>query len=591
MFRFSVMQSFARAKMQNIQHKEVLVKNSDDYAGVFPYFTPYMRDGGGFVRKRSNNILMGQLWGNFWVLSMDKKRKITLNRCILIFKKLIMNSLSLSVVLYICGKTVLNMSKIKNVDHTLSLLRYLRDQKNMEDFKVFLSCSLYCKEPKVYARLTDYLLDFLLGKKGKELGFERLSMDVLGRKKYDINDLNTLLETLSKIVQRFLSYRQLDQDTVQQGLYLSRLLAESPQPDLYQLALNHYSKAVEQLPEGRKKLYSRFQLKELQWNHPDTNRHQKKPTLLAAATRAYQDYDSSQRLLYACSVATHTAFMNVTEMEQLTTEASFFPKIFQELLVICEAPRPAIQQISDFLANYDQRFPLIEETDHTALRKLLVNCCMIQIQQGRKNFAALLSEIFNKIPPQKESDTEFVNQAIALGLGGSVEAMKTFVERAPNLMHHREQALSAVWAYYYFYTNKIGLSLEYLQKIEGTRLLRYKQRYHSLKIRALYVLVRTDSFYMEDLENALDAYAKYFKRDTILTDLAKEPYLQLHYFLDKMLRLIAQKTKCLTPKTLTSFQQNTLPTQVNSLRTTLAEKPLLFAKWIGLQLDALLPIE
>jgi hypothetical protein len=233
----------------------------------------------------------------------------------------------------------------------------------------------------------------------------------------------------------------------------------------------------------------------------------------------------------------------------------------------------------------------MEEADKTAIRKLLINCCMIQIQQGQLGFVSLLSDVFKKIPPQKDlCDTEFINQAISIGLSGQLDAMKKFIDHPPELAYFKEQALATVHAYYHFYLGEAQEAMTFLPKFENKRPLRYKQRYHSLKIRILYRMAVEGTLPENmDIYQALDSYEKYFNRDTLLNQEAKKPYDQLHYFIGKMLVIVEKKALYLKPSEWGKFSVKVLAPKVDQLRTELEKEPLLFAKWIEEQLNALSP--
>lgn len=468
-----------------------------------------------------------------------------------------------------------------NVSFALSLFAQLT-QSEIDDFKRFLRYTLYCKSTDNLELLTEYLSD----KKDKAFNLDHLAVSVLKRKRYKDADIYKLFKSYSEALERFLAFQEFKHDTAQQQYYLSRRFANADDDLPFQQAVQTWNEALQKLPEGRHKLLHTFWSKELQWNHPGTDRHKKSPALAQEAHEAYEAYHQSNHYLYQSAAilrASIIADTNPPAATQITPE--MFPTLCRSLFELCKDEALTPDQVTDFLDTYRPFFSKIDPSDKTAARKLLVNCCTIHLQRGQQAFAALLPEIFTSIPPEMtNSDSEFVNQSIALGIAGHLEAMRTFIEHPPKVAQPK-LAAATVRAYYHFFNQAYPEALTVIETIKNTRLLRYKIRYHSLHLRLCYLLDN-------EVDLALDSFNKYFQRNQLMPQDVIKSYLQLSDYVRKMWGLRkAMHPSRLPAKEKGVFVQKYVVPTVSKWLEALEQERYTFYPWLKNQLKTFLPNE
>ena len=429
---------------------------------------------------------------------------------------------------------------------------YLRslDSKELRKLRLWLQSPIFNKREEVI-RLFDFLEKNLNRKSARDLSKKSAWQAAFPDQVFNEKKLHYTVHYLLQLTQKFLAYREMENDPGREQLYLCKALKKKQLNNYFESEMRTLDGLHERNPHNDAEFqFARFQFHAEQHDH--LIRHSRSAELpLQPMLDKLGDFFMATLLRYACSALARTTVAN----------QHFHLKLLPEVLRILEGnpPNPTTSpavaayyrcyllldgsggdedfyELKNFLTERWREFPLSEMR---GLWLAPINYGIRRLNSGEKTFIRATFELYREgldkgILPGEGHLTEFTYKNIArLGLGlEEYQWTERFLHSAKRHLspRNRENHFCYNLAFYHFHLKNYDEAMQLLTSVEMDDV------FLLLDARSMLLRIYFEKGYTDALESLLESFQTFVKRQAHL-GYQKDNYLNLIRFTRQLLRL------------------------------------------------------
>ncbi len=439
-------------------------------------------------------------------------------------------------------------SKLINLIYTFS-------NKEIKAFRCFLESPYFNKKEELV-----FLFKYIKNCLNKEFSLEMLNrktvyIAVAGDKTYNDKHLNHIMSQLFQLAEHFLSIQNFEKDGIMPDYYLLEAYVERKQGKSFGLAYNRANKKLKETPfRDEKFFFQTFLLADIADQQFQSTELRQYDQNLEKASERLDRFFFSKKLKYLTAMISWEKIISrpfnktlINEIKDIVTKYKYTStpqiNIYYKLLLLLTEPASDkyFESLKVDLGLQKDYFP---QKEMKLFYYFMINYCIIQIREGKNEFADELLQIYTSgikngalFEEGQITPWTFKNM-IRLGIGQKEYAWtQNFISEYSYKLPSNKQkdAYNFSMADMFYAQNKYDEALNYLNQVEFTD-IHYSLDAKELLLKIYYTAEETEAFL-----SLIFSFKIYLKRNKLITKDVKTAYENFIRFIHQMHKYGASK--------------------------------------------------
>jgi len=430
----------------------------------------------------------------------------------------------------------------------------------------------YNSNPLIMA-LFDYMRKYAPAFDSPKLAKEVVSEHLFPGEPYDNQRLQLVMHRLSNLVEEFLVGQRLKRDRLLYQQLLQEELGERGAYDLFVKQNEKLGRRLEQRPYHDEHYYlAKWRQQHDHFFHPRTARYRFTTDQLEAMMQNLDAFYVLSKMRYSTELRNRQNILpeayEIALLEESIALAEQHPvfktdsvfQAYRSILALMEEPENehTYQQLEDIAHHH---LHSLRPADQSALLRYLINSSIRLYSNGKPEYLRRQFQLYQIgldkalfLDEGSMSAATFLNIIVTASVLKELDWIENFIAKyAPKLPASQQvDTVSLGTAYWYFAGGEYTAANDLLRQVESSD-LQYQLRVRSLSLRSFFELFLQDETYFELLTHEANAFRKFLRRNSKITEQRAGGYLYLTSFLLKLTRLKVNRQ--LTPGKLSELQK------------------------------------
>jgi len=409
------------------------------------------------------------------------------------------------------------------------------------------------------------LYDEIRSSKASKTSLEKASVwkPLYGKANFDDVRFRKLCSDLLKLIERFLSQEQFDNNPLHRANYLSKAVSSKNLEKLYSSSISTVRRlSKQQLEKTASFYYYQYQIEKNLFNlssefeKKTKNRSDTSIINISDIAHNLDVFYLAEKIKYQCSLL---AYKNIFKNDE---EVLFIEDILKQIKIMDYESIPPIaiyyqiyltlteqeneghfQNLKILIDKYLSIFPFDEAKD---IYESALNYCVAKVNRGRSNYFQEIFELYeygieNKVilTNGELSPTSFRNISITALRLGYFDWTEDFIFKNQKLLNpkYRENAVTFNLARLNIYRKDYNKVIDYLREVT------FEDIFYELSSRAIQVVAYYELDEIEALSAYLSSFKTFLRRHTKIPEGRRNNYKKMIAFTQKLIKLAPHMTK------------------------------------------------
>jgi len=409
------------------------------------------------------------------------------------------------------------------------------------------------------------LYDEIRSSKASKTSLEKASVwkPLYGKANFDDVRFRKLCSDLLKLIERFLSQEQFDNNPLHRANYLLKAVSSKNLEKLYSSSISTVRRlSKQQLEKTASFYYYQYQIEKNLFNlssefeKKTKNRSDTSIINISDIAHNLDVFYLAEKIKYQCSLL---AYKNIFKNDE---EVLFIEDILKQIKIMDYESIPPIaiyyqiyltlteqeneghfQNLKILIDKYLSIFPFDEAKD---IYESALNYCVAKVNRGRSNYFQEIFELYeygieNKVilTNGELSPTSFRNISITALRLGYFDWTEDFIFKNQKLLNpkYRENAVTFNLARLNIYRKDYNKVIDYLREVT------FEDIFYELSSRAIQVVAYYELDEIEALSAYLSSFKTFLRRHTKIPEGRRNNYKKMIAFTQKLIKLAPHMTK------------------------------------------------